>query len=197
MKLIGVTGGIGSGKSTVCQVFSLLGVPVYSADIRAKALMNSLPELQHSLQALLGDDIVCDNQINRPLMASRIFADSRLLRQVNEQIHPAVLEDFRLWASRQHAPYVLHEAAILFESGFESSMHQNIVVTAPLEVRIARVMNRDNLTRDQVEQRMSHQWPEEELICRADHILVNDNTRMVLPQILELHDKLNHNSYES
>ena len=171
--IVGLTGGIGSGKSTVGRLFRLREVPVYMADIEAKKLLDSNRNLQEQLVRLLGEDIRSKNGIDRPLMARKIFADKALREKVNAIIHPAVGRDFKEWYQMQRAPYVLREAAILYESGSHRDCHRVIVVHAPDALRISRVMQRSNLIREEVQQRMASQMPQQEKMKRADFLIAN------------------------
>ena len=189
--IIGLTGGIGSGKSTVAGIFSVLGIPVYEADRESKRIIDTDQELQKNLADLLGEDVVVNQKINRPLMAERIFSDQKLLKQTNALIHPAVAKDFQEWFhTHQHASYVIREAAILFESGSYKDCEYIIVVSAPKEMRIQRVIDRSGISREEVEARMMNQWPEEEKISRADYVIYNDLQQSVIKQVLAVHEDL-------
>ena len=188
---VGITGGIGSGKSVVCSVFDKLGIPVFSADNAAIALMEKNQLVKTRLIALLGNDIYLKNgALDRKKMAGIIFNDQIVLRKVNEIVHPAVRNEFNSWAEKQTSVYVVQEAAILFESGQTGFFDKIVLVIAPLEMRIERVMQRDNTTRDKVLERMKNQWPDTKKIEQSDFVVLNDNSAMVLPQILEIHQKL-------
>ena len=190
IKLIAITGGIGSGKSTVCKVFKTLGVPVYDADTQAKLLMNTDPELKSALQESFGSDIYCNETLDRRKLAEIIFNDPLMLEKVNSWVHPAVARDFERWHQQQTAPYVLEEAAIIFESNMAHRFDKVILVTAPDDLRIERVCARDRVTPDSVRQRMANQWPEEKKIALADYIIYNDNRQMIIPQVTRIHDEL-------
>jgi dephospho-CoA kinase len=188
---IGITGGIGSGKSTVCQIFKILGIPVFEADHVAKTLINSNAEIKNGLVALFGREIYgSDNRINRKLLASLIFNDDNLLEQVNRLVHPVVRNEFTNWMRRQDSEYIIHEAAILFESGFYKMMDYTILVSAPEELRIDRVSKRENITPERVRERMAKQWPDEEKRKLTTLELVNDNKKLIIPQILEIDKNL-------
>lgn len=188
---IGITGGIGSGKSTVCQIFKILGIPVFEADFIAKILINSNVEIKNGLVALFGREIYgSDNRINRKKLANLIFNDDNLLEQVNRLVHPAVGNEFINWMKTQDSEYIIHEAAILFESGFYKMMDYTILVSAPEEMRIDRVTKRENLTPGMVRERMAKQWTDEEKRKLATLELVNDNKKLVIPQILEIDKNL-------
>ncbi len=188
---VGITGGIGSGKSTVCKVFEWLGIPVYYADERAKWLMSHDPELRRNVIALLGEEAYsADGNLNRAYIASKIFHNEDALRALNGLVHPAVHRDGETWHLTQDAPYTLREAALLYESGGYRLMDKMIVVTAPVELRIQRVMKRDGVEKDAVQARIAKQWPEEEKAALADFVICNDGRQLVLPQILQIHKSI-------
>ncbi|MGB0176885.1 MAG: dephospho-CoA kinase [Owenweeksia sp.] len=188
--IVGLTGGIGSGKSTVATLFKKLGVPVFEADSVSRQLLDSDKTLQQKLVALLGDKLISNGQVDKPYMASLIFADEDLLRQVNKLIHPAVGQAFEAWHQRQRTPYVMREAAILFESGTYKDCDHIIVVSAPLEMRVERVMKRSNMSYEQVMERVDRQWPEEQKLKLADSIIYNDHSQSVIKQVLRIHEDL-------
>ncbi len=188
---IGITGGIGSGKTTVCQIFELLGIPVYYADERAKALMTSDKILKASVKQIFGDQAYFKNgRLNRKHIAAIAFNDKKKLEQLNQVVHPAVFRDSEQWISQQKAPYTLKEAALLFESGSYKSLDKIITVTAPKELRIKRVIKRDKTTRAAVIARMNKQWPEEKKVEMADFVINNDGNSSLILQILQIHQKL-------
>ncbi len=189
--ILGLTGGIGSGKSTVAAIFSSLGIPVYDADSASKNLIETNANLQKHLTALLGDDILREGKIRRPVMATKIFNDEELLKKTNAIIHPAVARDFQRW-HREHrsSSYVIREAAILFESGSYVDCDKILVVTAPAEMRIQRVMKRNSVSREEVLRRMANQWPEKEKLSRADYVIYNDLTQSVIKQVLAIHEDI-------
>lgn len=188
---IGVTGGIGSGKSLVCQIFKTLKVPVFEADREAKVIIDSDSHTRQALEKLLGNGILGpDGKINRHAMAGIIFNDQELLKEVNAIIHPAVRHRFNSWHAEQKSRYIIQEAAILFESGVFRMMDMNIVVTAPEEMRIRRVMQRDGVTNEKVYERMKNQRPEEEKVAMADYIIRNDESQSLIQQVLEIHQKI-------
>jgi dephospho-CoA kinase len=190
-KVIGITGGIGSGKSIVCKVFNLLGVPVFEADITAGRLINSNSEIRNELVRLFGNDIYnADNKLNRKKLAELIFNSDILLEKVNNIVHPAVRNEFLNWTKQQKTAYVIHEAAILFESGFYKMMDFTILVSASVEMRVERVMMRDSISGEQVIARMAKQWPDSEKRKLATLELVNDNKNLLIPQIIEIDKKL-------
>jgi dephospho-CoA kinase len=191
MLKIGLTGGIGSGKTLVCSIFEKLSVPVYYADIQAKHLINNDTELISALKELFGNDIYQANgAIHRKKLAEIIFNNNFALKKVNELVHPKVREDFNRWASQQNAPYVIQEAAILFESRQTHLFDKIITVTAPLEIRIERILNRDKFSREQVMERINNQIADEEKIRKSDFIINNSNDNFLLQQVLDIHNKL-------
>ena len=189
---VAVTGGIGSGKSLVCSILEKIGVPVFYADDVSKMLINNSPEIKRSLTALFGTDIYLENgTIHRKKLANIIFNDNIALQKVNSIIHPEVRKAFDVWAEQQtSAPYVVQEAAILFESGLISHFDKIILVTAPLELKIERVMKRDSITRELVLERMKNQLPDKVKIEHSDFRIENDGRKMILSQILKIHEKL-------
>lgn len=188
---LGLTGGIGSGKTLVCLIFDKLGVPVYDADSAARSLMNTDMELKSGIMRLFGDEAYGEEGLNRQYLARIVFGDQEMLSRLNSLVHPVVRKDFTRWTwQHKEASYVVEEAAILFESGAHTLMDQTVLVFAPEELRIKRVMERDGLSREQVFMRMGHQMSEEEKMERADHVLFNDGKRMLLPQVIDLHNKI-------
>jgi dephospho-CoA kinase len=190
MKIVGLTGGIGSGKSTVADFFSLLQIPIYKADSAAKTLMDSDSELVSGIQELLGPESYSNGHLNRPYIASRIFSNPALLAQMNALVHPAVKKDFIAWANAQKSPYVIREAAILFESGTFQDCDFIITVFAPENLRLSRVMKRDRTEMEEVKKRMANQWPDEKKIERSHAVIFNDDQQLLIPQILELDAQL-------
>jgi len=192
MKKIGITGGIGSGKSIVARVFEQLGIPVYHADYWAKEIMNTEPLVIERLKDLFGKDIYnSDGKADRKRIAELVFADKNKLNELNSVIHPAVWLHGENWL-KQHEdkPYILKEAAILFESGGNKGVDKVIMVSATKDIRMERVMKRDNFTREEVEVRMANQWSDEKKIALSDFVIVNDDKQLVIPQVLEIHSKL-------
>ena len=190
MKIIGITGGIGSGKSTVVKMFKDLAIPVYVADARAKELMQDSKELKADIIQLLGKNAYINGKLNRKFIASEVFTDQEKLNALNAIVHPAVHKDFRKWIKEQDetvVSYCIYEAAILFESGRQHICDSVILVTAPQSVRIDRVVRRDNVSRDQVLERMSHQWSEEEKKQLADIVIENINLHNTKRQVQEVH----------
>ena len=193
--VVGITGGIGSGKTTVCKMFRLLGVPVFEADAEARHLMNTDRELVTALIKLFGSEIYThDGSLNREMLAAVLFNNETLREEVNRLVHPAVHKQFFYWLEQNApAPYVVYEAAILFEGGFHDKMDFSILVAAPEEERTARVMKRSGMTEQMVRERMKSQWPEERKRALADVCLENDNRHLILPEIIRLDKKLKTN----
>ena len=190
MKIVGITGGIGSGKTTVTKMFEALGVPVYYADDEAKKLMSSSLIIREALISLLGEETYTNGILNRKFMADKIFNDKVLLEKANAIIHPQVAEHFQKWVTVQNHPFVLKEAAILYESGSYKQCDKVILVTAPKETRILRVMERDKVSREEVEARMKNQWEDSEKEELADFILQNDQISDTKKQVKVLHRQL-------
>lgn len=188
--IVGLTGGIGSGKSTVAHIFQFLGVPSYEADAHSKSIIDTDKDLQAQLVHLLGAEIIAEGKIIRPKMAELIFGDKDLLEKTNALIHPAVARHFENWYAQQNFPYVIKEAAILFESGSYKNCDKVIVVAAPREMRIDRVINRSNMSREEVEARMNNQWPQEQKLEKADYIVNNDLTESVIKQVISIHENI-------
>ena len=191
MMILGLTGGIGSGKTTVARFFEALGVAVYYADDNAKRLMAEDKDLVTSIKSLLGQEAyTADGRLNRAFIASRVFSDKELLQQLNQLVHPAVGQDFAKWLQGQQGSYVLKEAAILFENGSYQQADKNILVTAPLETRLERVMKRDGATREAVLARIQYQWPDEQKIPLADFVIENIDLEETRKQVNSLHKRL-------
>lgn len=189
MLRIGLTGGIGSGKSTVAHIFNVLGIPVYSADDASKRLMAEDQELKKNIINSFGKESYTDGELNRKYLSDQVFNDSKKIELLNSLVHPATLKDAVQWMQKQNAPYVIKEAALIFESGFNKLLDFVIGVKSPLSLRIKRVMERDNVTSDQVEARIKLQIDEQEKINLCDFIIVNDEKQMLIPQVLLLHEK--------
>lgn len=190
MKIIGLTGGIGSGKTTVAQLFSELGVPIYIADTEAKKLMDSSKVIRRKLVALLGEDAYSGTKLNRKFVADKIFNDKFLLDAVNAVVHPKVAAHFKKWVSKQKATYVIKEAAILFENGSYKDCDMVILVTAPKQMRINRVMARDNTSKAEIEQRMNNQWSDEKKLKLADIIIENIDLKTTKNKVEAIHNLL-------
>jgi dephospho-CoA kinase len=187
---IGLTGGIGSGKSTVAQLFEVLGIPVYYADDAAKQLMNTDAELKMVIQKHLGIEIYKNNKLDRQYLASIVFNDPAKLDLLNSIVHPATIRDAEQWMKQQTSPYAIKEAALLFESGAAEHTDYVIGVYAPEDLRIKRTMDRDGLNREEVLKRISRQIDEEMKMKLCDFIINNDEQQLIIPQVMELHEKL-------
>ena len=188
---IGITGGIGSGKSTVCKVFSILGAPVFEADLVARQLMESDLQIRKGLVERFGEGVYTPNgSVDRKKLAALIFNDEIQLQKVNELVHPAVRSAFLKWADEQNVPYVVHEAAILFESGFYKMMDFTILVSAPEEERIQRVTKRDRSRLTEIKERMQKQWSDEEKRKLASIEIRNADHDLIIPQIIKIDKQL-------
>ena len=191
MLKIGLTGGIGSGKSLVADIFSRLGAPVYISDSTAKVLMNTNEALKKLLSAEFGESIYSDNQLNRKKLADLIFNDDLKLEKVNSIVHPFVREDFEKWCSQKNEePYIINESAIAFSSGLYKALDKVISVIAPLDLRIKRVIKRDQTSREIVEKIAAAQLTDKERIAKSDYLLYNDEEQLLVPQLLSLHKTL-------
>jgi|SRR5690606_6891583 len=190
MKVIGLTGGIGSGKTTVAGFFKELGVPVYIADDAGKRLMVSSEEVRHKIIDLLGPEAYDNGQPNRRYIASRVFASAEELEKLNKIIHPAVEKDFMQWKSLQATEYVIYEAAILFESGGNKKCDAVILVTAPLETRISRLQKRDQSSTAEIAARMQHQWPDEKKRTMSQFEIINTEILKTKEQVQIVHEIL-------
>jgi dephospho-CoA kinase len=189
---IGITGGIGSGKSLVCKIFHCLGVPVYDADSHAKGLMTTDGILVSEIKKEFGElSYNIDGSLNRAYLSNTVFNDTKQLERLNKLVHPRVGVNYKQWVEKNgNHPYVLKEAALLFESGAHQSLDKIIVVSAPDELRRQRVIQRDrHRNADQVSAIMQNQMPEEEKLKKADYEIRNDETLLLIPQVLELHQR--------
>ena len=190
MITVGLTGGIGSGKTTVAKAFEALGIPIYIADDEAKRLMNTSKVIKRKLIALFGEVAYEDNKLNRPYLAKAIFNDKALLEKMNAIVHPKVGKHFIKWKNKQKAPYVIKEAAILFENGSYKNYDYIITVTAPEKTRIERVLKRDNASVDKVKAIIANQWEDEEKVKLSDFVIVNTNLETTKKEVLNTHTKL-------
>ncbi len=187
----GITGGIGSGKTIICRAFESLGVPVYNADLAARLLTDSQPEIRERLMELFGEGIYDGDTLNRPLFASIVFRNKEMLESANRIIHPWVKHDFSRWVQdHQDCDYVIEEAAILFESGSNALVDVCITVISPVGLRIRRLMNRPGMTLERIEDVMANQWSDEKKTAASDFVINNDEMNLVLPQILLIHKSL-------
>lgn len=185
--VVGLTGGIGSGKSTVAAMFRDLGVPVYDSDVRAKALMVDSPELKKAIGELLGPEAYQEDRLDRAYVAKRVFGDPALLEQLNALVHPAVRQDFLAWARAQATDYVIQETALIFETGSQDQYDRVLLVTAPKETRLQRVIQRDAALREEVLQRMDNQMPEDRKEALADFTIENLELEATEAKVGELH----------
>ncbi len=185
---LGVTGGIGSGKSTVCRVFNALGIPVFSADEEAKHIMDNEYDLRGALNNVVGFDLFSSGELDRIRMASVIFNDNSMLARVNHLVHPRVLDKFDSWCDQQDADYTILEAAILFEAGADDRVDKILAVTAPIEERVNRVIERNKMSRDQVLERVKNQMSDEDLLARSDYHIDNSDNSMIIPGVIEIHN---------
>lgn len=197
MLKVGLTGGIGSGKSTIAKIFEVLGIPVYYADAAAKRLMNENDEIKAAVIEHFGNESYNEDGLNRPYISSIVFNNKEKLDLLNAITHPITIADANEWMKKQEAPYVLKEAALLFESGSSEHLDLIIGVYSPKALRLQRTMERDGITRDEVVMRMSRQINEEMKMRLCDFVIVNDEQHMVIPQVMELHRKLLNKSSES
>lgn len=190
MKRIGLTGGIGSGKSFIANILEHMGFPVYYSDSQSKELTKSNPKIKTGLISLFGEEVYVEGELNTQLVATKIFQNEELRQKVNQLIHPIVRKDFDHWAKNQHSELVFNEAAILFETGAYKNFDATILICAPMELKIKRVMNRENCSREDVLARMSKQWSDEGKMKLADYCVVNNNQLPVLTQIEEIMNDL-------
>jgi dephospho-CoA kinase len=188
---VGITGGIGSGKSTVSEIFACLGVPVYDADSRAKNLMNTNAKLMEQIKSEFGDQAYeKSGQVNRKYLAEHVFGFPERLEKLNSLVHPQVAEDFSEWAdANKSSSYVLKEAALLYESGSARNLNKIIAVVAPDRIRISRVMKRDNRSETEIKNIIDRQLSQDKIRALADFVIVNDESSLIIPQVLELHKK--------
>ena len=190
MKVLGLTGGIGSGKTTVAGFFKDLGIPVYIADDEAKRLMETSAEVRQQIIALFGSQAYLENIPDRKYIASQVFKDSEKLEELNGIIHPAVALDFEAWKQRQQAPYVVYEAAILFEKGGHKKCDFTLLVTAPFSEKIKRLQKRDQSSLEEIEARMNNQWSDEKKAALASFIIENTDLQKTQKLVEQLHENL-------
>jgi len=187
MQRVGLTGNIGSGKSLVAQIFKTFGVPVFEADLEAKSILFK-PDVSQKVIRLFGDKILTDGSIDKKKLARVVFNDKVSLQKLNGIIHPAVRAGFETWAkSNKNAPYLIYEAAILFESGHYNNLDAVIVVLSDPETRIRRVVRRDGATRKEIMTRMQNQWPDDWKKDLADYVIVNNDQKLLIPQVEKIH----------
>jgi dephospho-CoA kinase len=188
MMKVGITGGIGSGKTIVCQVFSKFGVPVYYADLASRELTENDPEIRDNLVKLLGQKVFSGKSLNRAMMASMIFNNRQLLQQVNQIVHPKVAEHFGKWClNHSRDVYIIQESALLFESNAYLMFDRYVTVASPEEIRIKRIITRQDMSYERIRAIMENQLPDEERKARSHHVVINDDITPLLPQLLQLH----------
>ena len=187
---IGLTGGIGSGKSTAAQIFEVLGIPVYYADIAAKRLMNEDEELRSAITNIFGKQAYTNNFLNRKYISSIVFSDPAKLELLNALVHPVTKKDSETWMQQQTSPYAIHEAALIFEAKISERLDHVIGVSSPIELRVKRAMERDKVSRDEILKRMDQQLDENIKMSKCDFVLINDEQQLLIPQVLDLHEKL-------
>ncbi|MCB9223545.1 MAG: dephospho-CoA kinase [Crocinitomicaceae bacterium] len=187
---VGITGGIGSGKTYVCRTLNTMGYPVFYSDEQAKQLLIDDTEAIAAIKSLFGDEAYLYGQLNRSFLAEKIFADLSLREKMNNIVHPLVRKRFNQWALRSESPIVFNEAAILFETGAFKNFDYTILVTAPVDIKIKRTMQRDGVSKEEVIARMNAQWPDEQKIPLASFVIINDETTPLLPQIVKILDQI-------
>jgi dephospho-CoA kinase len=192
MVRVGLTGGIGSGKSTAAQIFEVLGIPVYYADVEAKRLMNEDEQLRSAIIHIFGNEAYSNKIVNRKFISSIVFSDPAKLELLNSIVHPVIKKDAEAWMYKQATPYAIHEAALIFEAKVDERLDCVIGVSSPRELRIKRVMERDNVNREEILNRINRQLDEEIKMSKCDFVLINDEEHLLIPQVLELHQKLIH-----
>lgn len=188
--ILGVTGGIGSGKTTACKVFNILGIPSFMTDVAARILMDSDEDIKETLNSITGIDLYKTGTLNREVLANMIFVNKTLLEKVNHIVHPLVFRNFKAWAALQKAPYVIMESAILFESGAKSIVDKSLSVIAPVEERIQRVSQRNRFSIKQIQDRIANQITDEERIKLSDYVIYNSEKDMIIPAIIEIHNDI-------
>ncbi len=187
---LGITGGIGSGKTTVCRIFRVLGVPVFVADVAARQLMNNDPSIRSEINKIAGKDLYEGGELDRRELARLIFNEPDMLQKVNASVHPAVLREFEAWSSVIDAPYVIMEAAILFEARADRLVDRVISISAPVEERISRVMGRSEISREEVLERINNQMEDNEREEQSYYVINNADNEMIIPEILKIHDDM-------
>lgn len=187
---VGITGGIGSGKTTICQIFETMNIPIYYSDDRAKYLMNHNASVKTKICSVFGESAYNENGLDRAYLANIVFKDKKKLEKLNSIVHPAVHKDVHEWSRKHKTAYCLQEAALLFENGSHKQLDYLITVTAPLEVRISRVLQRDNTTKEQILARVNNQWTDEQRVPLSDFVINNDGRQALVPQIWKIHQQL-------
>ena len=187
---VGLTGGIGSGKSTVAKVFGVLGIPLYSSDLASRRLMHEDPELIRGIKEAFGEQAYTDGQLNRAYLASIVFKDKTQLARLNALVHPATIRDGEAWISRQTGPYAIRESSLIFEAGMQPQFDVIIGVSAPSALRIKRVMDRDHIDAEAVKERMRNQIDAFVKMRLCNYEIINDDQHAIIPQVLQLHQVL-------
>ncbi len=187
---LGITGGIGSGKTSVCRVFQVLHIPVFSADSVAREIMERDKQIIDGINIIAGKDLYKGGSLDRMALAGIIFNDNSLLERVNSLVHPAVFKYFNRWVKEQNAPYVIMEAAILFESGASEIVDRVATIIAPAEERIKRVILRNKLSREQIIERMRNQMDDEDRLKKSYYVINNSENEMIIPAILDIHNDI-------
>lgn len=190
MVVVGLTGGIGSGKTTILECFKALGVPVYIADVEAKALMNRSKVIKRKLIDLFGKDAYKNNELNRPYLSSKIFSNKELLAKMNAIVHPKVASHFKRWLKKQDSNYVIKEAAIIFENNLESQYNYIITVIADEDLRIQRVMKRDDASNQKVKSIIKNQLSDAEKVKKSDFVITNNDLLEAKKQAINVHEKI-------
>jgi len=190
MLKVAITGGIGSGKSLVCQVFKTLGIPIFDADAVSNQLVEHDAALKTAIIELFGKEAYKNNIYNRKYIASIVFSQAEMLQALNALVHPKAIEAAKQWFEKQQTPYAIKEAAILFESNSEKDIDIIIGVTAPEQIRVKRVMQRTGYSKEEVIKRMQQQMPDEEKMAKCNYVIQNNDTDAILPQILQIHKQL-------
>jgi dephospho-CoA kinase len=185
---IGLTGGIGSGKTTVAKIFEQLGTPVYYADMRAKSIIEEDEMVRNAIISNFGEQSFVDGKYNRSYISSIVFNDAEKLLQLNQIVHPAAIADAAEWMKKQNAPYIIKEAALLFESGSHKHLDKIIGVTSPTHLRMKRTASRDQISEEEVMKKIALQMPNEEKMAKCDYIVTNNEKELILPQVLKLHE---------
>lgn len=187
---LGITGGIGSGKTTVCRVFSVMGIPVFSADEEARKIQDNDHEVREMINSAVGKDLYKSGTLDRPELARLIFSNRELLEKINSIVHPVVFSYFREWVNHQNAPYSVMEAAVLFESGAYRMMDRILTVITPIEERIQRLLKGNKLTREQIDERINNQIDDSTRLEKSDYVIFNSENDMIIPAVLAIHKEL-------
>jgi dephospho-CoA kinase len=190
MLRIGLTGGMGSGKSTVAKIFEVLEIPVYYADLAARRLMNEDPYLMQMIRGQFGEEAYLDGKLNRSFLASQVFTRKEKRLLLNSLVHPITIADSKQWMDIQVSPYAIKEAALIFESGTDKYLDFVIGISAPFNIRLSRILKRDGMSEDTARDRMNSQMDEDQKMSLCDWLIYNDEKQAVIPQVLALHDKL-------